>query len=49
MADAQVEYKRVDLQSYEARNGVSFCAFVFFKYNFSFPSMYRLLKSTRLI
>ena len=23
MADAQVEYKRVDLQSYEARNGAS--------------------------
>ena len=24
MADAQVEYKRVDLQSYEARTGASF-------------------------
>ena len=24
MADAHVEYKRVDLQSYEARNGESF-------------------------
>ena len=47
MADAQVEYKRVDLQSYEARNGASFAQS--FKYNFSFPSMYRRLKSTRLI
>ena len=47
MADAQVEYKRVDLQSYEARNGASLAHS--FKYNFSFPSMYRLLKSTQLI
>ena len=41
MADAQVEYK----QSYEARNGVSFAQS--FKYNFSFPPMYRRLKSPR--
>ena len=27
MADARVEYKRVDLQSYEARNGASFAQF----------------------
>ena len=47
MADAQVEYKRVDLQSYEARKGASLAQS--FKYNFSFPSMYRRLKSTRLI
>ena len=47
MADAQVEHKRVDLQSYEARNGASLAQS--FKYNFSFPSMYRRLKSTRLI
>ena len=40
MAGAQVE-----LQSYEARNGASFAQS--FKYNFSFPSMYRRLKSTR--
>ena len=45
MADAQVEYKRVDLQSYEARNGASLAQS--FKYNFSFPSMHRWLKSTR--
>ena len=45
MADAQVEYKRVDLQSYEARNGASFAQS--FKYKFSFPSTYRRLKSTR--
>ena len=45
MADAQVEYKRVDLQSYEARNGASFAQS--FKYKFSCPSMYRRLKSTR--
>ena len=45
MADAQVEYKRVDLQSYEARNGASFAQS--FKYKFSFPSMYHRLKSTR--
>ena len=45
MADAQVEYKRADLQSYEARNGASFAQW--FKYKFSFPSMYRRLKSTR--
>ena len=37
MADARVEYKRVDLQSYEARNGVSLAQS--FKYNFSFPLM----------
>ena len=43
MADAQVEYKCVDLQSYEARNGASFAQ----SYKFSFPSMYRRLKSTR--
>ena len=47
MADAQVEYKRVDLQSYEARKGASFaqsfCA-SFAQYKFSFPSMYRRLK-----
>ena len=36
LSGAQVEYKLVDLQSYEARNGASF----------SFPSMYRRLKST---
>ena len=47
MADAQVEYKRVKIQSYEARNGASLAQS--FKYNFSFPSMYRRLKSTRLI
>ena len=47
MADAPVEYKRVDLRSYEARNSASFAQS--FKYNFSFPSMYRRLKSTRLI
>ena len=46
MADAQVEYKRVDLQSYEARNGASLAQS--FKYiYFSFPSMYRRLKSLR--
>ena len=45
MADAQVEYKRVDLQSYEACNGASFAQL--FKCMFSFPSMYRRLKSTR--
>ena len=38
MADAQVEYKRVDLQSYEAQS---------FKYKFSFPSIYRRLKATQ--
>ena len=32
MANAQVEYKRVDLQSYEARNGASLAQS--FKYNF---------------
>ena len=37
MADAQVEYKRVDLRSYEARNGASFAQS--FKYKFSFPSI----------
>ena len=47
MSDAQVEYNRVDLQSYEARNGASLAQS--FKYNYSFPSMYRRLKSTRLI
>ena len=45
IADAQVEYKRVDLQSYEARNGASFAQS--FNYKFFFPSMYRRLKSTR--
>ena len=45
MADAQVEYKRVDLQSYEARSGASFAQS--FKYKFSFPSMYRRLKLTQ--
>ena len=45
MADAQVEYKRVDLQSFEARKGASFAQS--FKYRFSCPSMYRRLKSTR--
>ena len=45
MADAQVEYKRVDLQSYEARNGASLAQS--FKYKFSFPSMYRRFKSTQ--
>ena len=45
MADAQVEYKRVDLQSYEARNGAPFVQSL--KYKFSFPSMYRRLKLTR--
>ena len=43
MADAQVEYKHVDLQSYEARNGASLAQS--FRYKFSFPSMYRRLKS----
>ena len=43
MADA---YKRVDLQSYGARNGASLSQS--FKYKFGFPSMYRRLKSTRL-
>ena len=37
MADAQVEYERVELQSYEAR----------FKYKYSFPSTYRRLKSVQ--
>ena len=45
MADAQVEYKRVDLQSYEARSSASLAQS--FKYKFSFPSMYRRFKSTR--
>ena len=45
MADAQVEYKRVDLQSYEVRSGASFAQS--FKYKSRFPSMYRRLKSTR--
>ena len=44
MADARVEYKRVDLPSYEARNGASLAQS--FKYKFNFPSMYRRLKST---
>ena len=43
MADAQVEYKFVDLQSYEARNGA--CLAQSFKYKFSFTSMYRRLKT----
>ena len=47
LSGAQVEYKRVDLQSYEARNGASLAQS--FKYKFNFPSMYRRLKSTRLI
>ena len=47
IVDAQVEYKRVDLQSYEARNCASLAQS--FKYNFIFPSMYRRLKSTQLI
>ena len=47
LSGAQVEYKPVDLQSYEARNVASLVQS--FKYNFSFPSMYRRLKSTRLI
>ena len=34
MTDAQVDYERVDLQSYEARNGA------YLAFNFSFPSMY---------
>ena len=42
MADAEVEYKRVNLQSYEARNGASLAQS--FKYRFSCPSMYRRLK-----
>ena len=46
MADAQVECNRVDFQSYEARNGAFLAQS--FKYNFSFPSMYRRLKSTQL-
>ena len=46
MADAQVEYKRVDLQSYGAGNDASLSQS--FKYKFSFLSMYRRLKSTRL-
>ena len=33
MADAQVEYKRVDLQGYETRNGASLAQSL--KYNFS--------------
>ena len=39
MADAQVEYKRVDLWSYEARNGASLAQSftIRSKYNFSFP------------
>ena len=45
MADAQIEYKRVDLQSYEARNGASLAQS--FKYKFSFPSTYRQWKSTQ--
>ena len=45
MADAQVEYKRVGLQSYEARSGASFAQS--FKYKFSFSSMYHRLKSTQ--
>ena len=44
LSGAQVEYKPVDLQNYEARNGASLAQS--FKYNFSFPSMYRRLKST---
>ena len=42
MADAQVKYKRVDLPSYEARNGASLAQS--FKYKFSISSMYRQLK-----
>ena len=45
MADARVEYERVDLRSYEARNGASLARS--FKYKFSFPSMYRRLKTTQ--
>ena len=37
MTDAQVEYKCVNLQSYEARNGASVAQS--FKYNFSFLSI----------
>ena len=47
LSGARVKYKPVDLQSYEARNGASLAQS--FKYNFSVPSMYRRLKSTRLI
>ena len=47
LSGAQVECKRVDLQSYAARNGASLAKSL--KYNFSFPSMYHRLKSTRLI
>ena len=47
LSGAQVEYKRVDLQSYEARKGAFLAQS--FKYNFSFRSMYRRLKSTQLI
>ena len=47
LSGAQVKYKPVDLQSYEARNGASLAQS--FKYNFSFPSMYRRLKSARLM
>ena len=47
LSDAEVEYKPVDLQSCEARNGASLVQS--FKYNFSFPSLYRRLKSMRLI
>ena len=46
-ADARVECRRVDLRSYEARNGASLARS--FLYNFRFPSMYRRLNSTRLI
>ena len=42
LSSAQVEYKPVDLKSYEARNGASLA-------QFSFSSMYRRLQSTRLI
>ena len=43
LSSAQVEYKPVDLQSYEARSVASFST------TLAFPSMYRRLKSTRLI
>ena len=42
MADAQVEYKRVELQGYEARDGAILAQS--FKYNYSFPSMYPPVK-----
>ena len=47
LSGAQVVYNPADLHSYEARNGASFAQS--FKYYFIFLSMYRRLRSTRLI